>query len=59
MNAQFLGKLRALQTKAQFMELSPGFAACENEIVSELFSENQQIMDDFNQEWLKVRKAQQ
>jgi hypothetical protein len=56
LNAVTYVRMRALQVKFEFLERGSDFKDNQDEIVAQIFSEFQAILDDSNKMWLDLRK---
>ena len=56
LNAVTYVRLRSLQVKLDFLERGPDFKDHPDEIVAQVFSEFQAILDDSNKSWMDLRK---
>lgn len=55
LNSVTYGKFRSLQAKLEFVERGDEFKGHENRVLEEGFAEYQRILDEFNQQWQKLR----
>lgn len=48
-------RLRSLQARLEFIERGGAYEATKDQVLSEGFSEYQRILDDYNEQWQKLR----